>query len=78
MASVYEQDHVTVDAGLAEGGATPLVGANMAAKLKTPLQTTVARTVEALHAPRAIPVGGFFVPGECKNDIRSSGYVRSV
>ena len=31
MSSVYEQDHVTVDAGLAEGGATPLVGANMKA-----------------------------------------------
>ncbi len=30
MASVYEQDHVTVDAGLADGGA-PLVGHNLAA-----------------------------------------------
>ncbi len=31
MASVYEQDHVTVDAGLAEGGDRPLVGHNLAA-----------------------------------------------
>jgi len=33
MASVYEQDRVTVDAGLAEGGAAPLVGHNLAAVL---------------------------------------------
>jgi excinuclease ABC subunit B len=31
MASVYEQDHVTVDAGLAEGGKTLLIGNNLAA-----------------------------------------------
>jgi excinuclease ABC subunit B len=31
MNSVYEQDHVTVDAGLADGGKTPLVGNNLAA-----------------------------------------------
>jgi excinuclease ABC subunit B len=31
MSSVYEQDHVTVDAGLAEGGETALVGHNLAA-----------------------------------------------
>ena len=30
MASVYEQDHVTVDAGLAEGADVPLVGHNLA------------------------------------------------
>jgi excinuclease ABC subunit B len=31
LASVYERDHVTVDAGFAEGGQTPLVGHNLAA-----------------------------------------------
>ena len=31
MSSVYEQDHVTVDAGLAEFGATPTVGHNLGA-----------------------------------------------
>ncbi len=31
MSSVYEQDHVTVDVGLAEGGATPTVGHNLGA-----------------------------------------------
>jgi excinuclease ABC subunit B len=31
MASVYEQDHVTVDAGLAEAGEAPLIGHNLAA-----------------------------------------------
>ena len=31
MSSVYEQDHVTVDAGLAEGGEGPLIGHNLAA-----------------------------------------------
>ena len=31
MSSVYEQDHVTVDAGFAEGGATATVGHNLAA-----------------------------------------------
>ncbi|MBS0242496.1 MAG: excinuclease ABC subunit UvrB [Proteobacteria bacterium] len=33
MASVYEQDHVTVDAGLAEG-ATPLIGNNLTAVIE--------------------------------------------
>jgi excinuclease ABC subunit B len=31
LASVYERDHVTVDAGFAEGGQTPLVGHNLQA-----------------------------------------------
>ena len=31
LASVYERDHVTVDAGFAEGARTPLVGHNLAA-----------------------------------------------
>ena len=31
LASVYERDHVTVDAGFAEGAQTPLVGHNLAA-----------------------------------------------
>ncbi|HEX4892752.1 MAG TPA: excinuclease ABC subunit UvrB [Hyphomicrobiaceae bacterium] len=34
MSSVYEQDHVTVDSGLAEGGKTPLVGHNLAAVIE--------------------------------------------
>jgi excinuclease ABC subunit B len=33
MASVYEQDHVSVDAGFAEAGARPLVGHNLEAVL---------------------------------------------
>ena len=31
LASVYERDHVIVDAGFAEGGQTPLVGHNLTA-----------------------------------------------
>jgi len=31
LASVYERDHVTVDAGLAEAGGAPLIGHNLAA-----------------------------------------------
>ena len=34
MASVYEQDHVTVDAGLADAGGAPLVGHNLAAVIE--------------------------------------------
>jgi excinuclease ABC subunit B len=34
MSSVYEQDHVTVDSGLAEAGSTPLVGHNLAAVIE--------------------------------------------
>ena len=36
LASVYERDHVTVDAGFAEGAQTPLVGHNLQAVIAGP------------------------------------------
>src|SRR4051794_26889611 len=45
MASVYEQDHVTVDAGLAEAAATPLIGHN--------LQAVIAGLERRMHAAAA-------------------------
>lgn len=49
----------------------------MFAKLKALLRKAAARTVEALWAAIADLVGTF-QPGECRNYLRHSGYVRSI